>query len=325
MMSSKPHVTIYTDGGADPNPGPGGWAVVLIHDATGSIKEMAGGDPATTSNRMELTAAIRALEALKRPCAVRLYTDSEYLQKGITKWVDQWQRSGWMRSGGKEPVKNADLWQQLIEVMRPHDVTWEWLKGHAGDEHNERADQLARQAIRAQHRMQPVEEGFSGAEVYLTVSAQGERGFWAALIRYEGEEDVVVGEEANASSNRLDIVAAANALTLLPEGIAVRVYTLSDYLRNGATRWLGEWRRRGWLTKSGEPVANQEDWEWLAEELTYRRVRWPIVKADDPPGEFELLALRAQEEFEDRDPLSDDFSDIPPGDDFPDDPGDQGI
>jgi ribonuclease HI len=135
---------IYTDGACSGNPGPGGWGVVLRY---GDVeKDLHGSDPSTTNNRMELMAAIQALEALNRPVKVKLYTDSKYLLDGITKWVAGWQRNGWMTSA-KQPVKNVDLWQRLVKVMAPHQVTWLWVKGHNGDPGNERADELARLGI----------------------------------------------------------------------------------------------------------------------------------------------------------------------------------
>ena len=137
-------VVIYTDGACSGNPGPGGWGVVLQWQ--GKEKELYGGDELTTNNRMELMAAIQALEALNRPSRVRLHTDSTYLLDGITKWIAGWQRNGW-RTSAKKPVKNEDLWRRLIEAMNSHEVSWLWVKGHAGDEGNERADALARRGI----------------------------------------------------------------------------------------------------------------------------------------------------------------------------------
>jgi len=133
-------VKIHTDGGCEGNPGPGGWAAVLEYK--GQKKEVSGGDPATTNNRMELQAAIGALNALSEPCEVELFTDSNYLRDGITKWISSWKRRGWMTST-KEPVKNKDLWRALDDAARRHRITWRWLKGHAGHEGNERCDQLA--------------------------------------------------------------------------------------------------------------------------------------------------------------------------------------
>ena len=137
-------VVIYTDGACSGNPGPGGWGVVMRWQ--GTEKEMYGFDPVTTNNRMELMAAIQALEALQRPTTVSLHTDSKYLLDGITKWIQGWQRNGW-KTAAKKPVKNDDLWRRLTEAMRPHKVNWVWVKGHAGDPGNERADALARRGI----------------------------------------------------------------------------------------------------------------------------------------------------------------------------------
>lgn len=138
-------VEAFTDGACSGNPGPGGWGVVLRYN--GHEKELSGGEAETTNNRMELTAAIEALKALKRPCAVRLVTDSQYLRDGITTWIERWRRNGW-RTSAKKPVKNADLWQALDAAMARHEVTYEWVRGHAGHPENERADALARQALK---------------------------------------------------------------------------------------------------------------------------------------------------------------------------------
>ena len=139
-----PGVVIYTDGACSGNPGPGGWGAILISGE--SRKEICGGEPATTNNRMELMAAIQALEALKKPCKVELHTDSTYVQKGIHEWIHNWKRRGW-RTADNKPVKNDDLWRRLDEARSRHDVKWHWVKGHAGHELNERADELARQGL----------------------------------------------------------------------------------------------------------------------------------------------------------------------------------
>ena len=144
---SEQVVEIYADGACKGNPGPGGWGVLLR--TGGAEKELYGGEAATTNNRMELTAVIRALESLKRPCKVRLYTDSQYVQKGITSWIHDWKRRAW-RTADKKPVKNVDLWQRLEALAKEHDVEWHWVRGHAGHPENERADALANRAIGGQ-------------------------------------------------------------------------------------------------------------------------------------------------------------------------------
>lgn len=142
-------VTIHTDGACQGNPGPGGWAAVLQHGV--HSKELAGGNPATTNNRMELQAAIAALTALKQPCQVTLFTDSQYLRQGITGWIRAWKARGWLTLE-RQPVKNDDLWRALDAVCSQHQVNWKWLKGHAGHPLNERCDALARSEIAKLHR-----------------------------------------------------------------------------------------------------------------------------------------------------------------------------
>ena len=145
-MTQKPAVVIYTDGACSGNPGPGGWGAILM--SGDHRKELRGGEPMTTNNRMELTAAIGALEALRRPSIVDLHTDSQYLRNGIMSWINQWKRNGW-RTAEKKPVKNEDLWRRLDAALGAHRVRWHWVRGHAGHEHNERADELAREGLAA--------------------------------------------------------------------------------------------------------------------------------------------------------------------------------
>ena len=139
-MTDLPGVEIFTDGACKGNPGPGGWGAILR--ANGKEREISGGETPTTNNRMELMAAIEALNALKRPCHVQLWTDSNYVRDGITKWIHGWRRNGW-KTADRKPVKNAKLWQALLDACQPHRIDWHWVKGHAGHPENERADALA--------------------------------------------------------------------------------------------------------------------------------------------------------------------------------------
>ncbi len=143
-MSHRPEVELFTDGACSGNPGPGGWGAILRMG--GREKELSGGEPATTNNRMEMMAAIAGLEALQRPCKVALFTDSTYVKDGVTKWIKGWKRNGW-KTADKKPVKNIDLWQRLDAVHAQHQVVWHWVRGHSGHPENERADALARAAI----------------------------------------------------------------------------------------------------------------------------------------------------------------------------------
>lgn len=140
----RDRVDIYTDGACSGNPGPGGWGALLVHD--GVEKTIYGGEKETTNNRMEMTAAIEALKVLKRPCNIHLHTDSSYLRDGITKWIHGWKKNGW-RTAGKKPVKNQDLWLELETQLERQQVTWHWVRGHAGHTENERADALANQGM----------------------------------------------------------------------------------------------------------------------------------------------------------------------------------
>ncbi|HME84793.1 MAG TPA: ribonuclease HI [Roseiarcus sp.] len=149
-------VLIWTDGACSGNPGPGGWGAVLRYGS--HEKELRGGEPLTTNNRMELTAAIKALESLTRPCPVTLHTDSQYLRSGVTGWLDRWKRNGW-RTADRKPVRNEDLWRRLDAAAARHEVRWLWVRGHAGDELNERADELAREGMSAYLRRGRVPAG----------------------------------------------------------------------------------------------------------------------------------------------------------------------
>ncbi len=291
-------VTIYTDGGADPNPGTGGWAAVLLDPVSGKSKELSGGEPRATNNRMELTAAIKGLESLKRRCRVHLFTDSQYLRKGITQWLPGWIARGWRRKDGE--LQNEDLWRLLAELIKLHEVHWDWIKGHAGNRWNERADELATLEIRKLRGggsapaapAEPVD-----AEVFLRVAGSGKRGGWAALIRREGAEMVLSGSRSGTTPNQLDLLGAIAALESLPPGIAVGLHTGSDYLRNGATRCIEGWRRRGWKTQEGQPVQNRDLWERLEKASTARRVFWPEVKGRDLP-EMEEAGRAAKAEVQ---------------------------
>jgi len=145
-------VEIWTDGGCKPNPGPGGWAALLKFRDT--VKELSGGEADTTNNRMELTAAAAALEALKRPCIIKLHTDSEYLKNGITRWHTGWVRKNWRTAGG-DPVKNMDLWRRILDAAKPHTIEWRWVRGHSGDPMNDRVDVLATEAREKLEKTRP--------------------------------------------------------------------------------------------------------------------------------------------------------------------------
>jgi ribonuclease HI len=289
-------IRVYTDGGCRPNPGPGGWGAVLMLPE-GPL-ELSGSEASSTNNRMELTAAVRALEALPPGSDVELITDSTYLKHGITKWLAQWHRNGWL-TGTKEPVKNRDLWLALDEAAARHRVRWSWARGHAGEAGNERAHTLAAAAIpgsggriarpAAGGAARPGTTAEEPVEVFLGVAWSGKsgQGAWGAVLRHRGLEKEIAGRLALPSSNAAHIASAALALEAIKRPLPVRVVTASDYLRDGATLWLPAWRQRGWQTREGKPVASRDWWERLSRQLARLPIEWDVADKDEPPAEVE--------------------------------------
>jgi ribonuclease HI len=301
----KPEITIYTDGGSDPNPGPGGWAALLLtRRADGSFdeREISGNIPDTTNNRMELTAAAEALRALESPYRVTLYTDSQYLRQGITEWIPKWANNQW-RTSGKTPVKNQDLWQALHAETQRHTITWQWVKGHAGNEYNERVDRLATAARQAITGVLPGDDDFT-PEIEITmrvrVVVSRRRGAWAIRIApTTGDEPprIVAAPEENGipqSDQRLELLATLHALRQIPPGTATRIYCPSDYLYSGMTRWILGWQKNGWITQEGKPVRHRDLWEALIAEAQKHTVQW-AHEPDPPPDYVQQLKRKAIE------------------------------
>ncbi|MEE2778209.1 MAG: ribonuclease HI [Acidobacteriota bacterium] len=291
---------MYTDGGADPNPGYGGWGVVLLHPESGRSRELSGGAPDTTNNRMELTAAIEGLGALKAGCDVDLYTDSTYLKRGVEDWMPGWKTKAWKRRDGSS-VKNADLWRTLDAATRRHTIRWHWVKGHAGDKHNERADVLATEEIRRQRDRAAEAAPCRPArdhEVVLKLTCNKVRGAWIALVRSAGgEEDMLSGNARGVTTNQLELQATLEILEQLPSERSLSVVGGSDYLRQGASQWLAGWKRSGWRTRDGNPVKNAELWRSLDACLRGRKVdfRAPGVEERE---EIKALGKRLKESLE---------------------------
>jgi len=284
-------VLIYTDGGADPNPGIGGWAAILQYGD--HEKVLTGHDPDTTNNRMELQAAIAALGALKRPSQIEFHTDSEYLRQGITQWIEKWAKNNWMHKGGR-PVSNADLWQTLWPLVKRHEIDWHWVKGHAGHELNERVDQLAREA-----RLQITPDAQISDKIprlYVRASCKGNPGpgGWGVIIEHGDEVRQNSGSVPSATNNRMEITAALEGLLLLPPGSPVQIFTTSDYLFQGATQWIHGWRKRNWLKKDGQPVANADLWQALDQLTQNYAVRWINAKGQDAPALTEAARLASE-------------------------------
>lgn len=314
-------VKIYTDGGCDPNPGPGGWGAVLFSGR--HVTELSGYERRTTNNRMELTAAIEALAALRRPCEVDLYTDSQYLRKGMTEWIPAWVRRKWKRANGS-PVENEDLWKALLALAERHTVRWHWVRGHRGHRWNERADALATEARRSRGGRRAVppptveakprdsrdpEVTLPRYEIYCRGCALGDAagagGYAALLVDADGQITERAGGWPLATNNQMELWAAIAGLQALPEQAHVTIYTPSKYVVEGATRWLAGWERRGWRTRAGQPVKNQEFWEELAEVMGDHDVHWehlPAAKAHPRSAEAAAIARTQAERQQEQAP-----------------------
>jgi ribonuclease HI len=292
----QPEARVYTDGGCDPNPGPGGWgAIIQWYDREWVLT---GNDPATTNNRMELQAAAAALallDGLVGRSQVQIHTDSQYLRRGITDWIDGWVRRGW-RTSSSEPVKNQDLWRLLYRLTQAHDVSWHWLKGHAGHPLNERADRLAREAQRAlqhgpgahdTHHHNGTER--ANVEICIKASCRGAQGpgGWGAVLRTGEHTRTLSGREPSTTANAMLIRGATGALQALNRPCQVTLYSDAKYLIQGASQWVKGWQSRGWLTRDGKPVANQAEWQALLEATCPHQVTWLLAQGDAIPANLE--------------------------------------
>jgi ribonuclease HI len=290
--SNLPQVTIYTDGACKPNPGPGGWAAVLLYPDP-PPRELVGSDPETTNNRMELRAALEALLSLAETHHVELYTDSQYLRRGITEWLPSWQERDWQTTVNTD-VKNQELWEALAEQLKRHRVTWHWTKGHAGDQWNERADALARSAIPAPPL--PLDDD-QAIHIFTAASYLGREkvGGWGVLLRYRDRTRTLSGSVRDTTGNRMHIRAAIEGLRALKRPLPIHLYTTSGYLKDGATIWVKSWPDRDWLTKEGRSVRNRDLWEALANLTQEHEINWHVVsKRDAPPEMAQAKQLSSQ-------------------------------
>lgn len=306
-------VEIYTDGGSDPNPGPGGWGAILISGRR--TKEISGAEANTTNNRMELTAAIEALRLLQRPCKVALYTDSTYLRNGMTRWMSRWQARDWVKSDGT-PVENADLWRALLNAQEIHDVDWHWVRGHRGNQWNERADRLATQARLALVRPATVEctqrstatpdkpatRDLPPYHIYARGCALGNPGpaGYGAIITGPQAEQHRSGGWPMATNNIMDLWGIIAGLQSLPERAHVTIHTPSKYVIDGATRWLPIWERSGWRTQSGRPVKNRELWQELSQVMGDHDIEWEHLSAATGDQNSERAMALARSEAEEQ-------------------------
>ena len=287
-----PHLTIYSDGACNPNPGPGGWGAVLLAPDSDPV-ELSGRDPNTTNNRMELTAAIKALDSLTSPHKITLYTDSKYLKRGVTEWISVWERRNWKTIDNTD-VLNQDLWVKLRSLLQKHEITWKWVKGHNDDKWNERADSLAGSAIVRQGL--PLDDNnaihiFTG----VTYSVKTRTGGWGVLLRYRNNRKILTGQKDGTTGNRMHIQAAIEGLTAIKRPLPIHFYTVSSYLRDGATGWVRQWSMADWKTKEGKKVSHRDLWHMLADIQQRYRLNWHITSKKHPPCEMQEIKILARE------------------------------
>ncbi|MEE4314639.1 MAG: ribonuclease HI [Desulfofustis sp.] len=293
-----PELTVYTDGACSPNPGPGGWGAVILADGK-VVRELSGYGGESTNNRMELTAAVAALKSIEGRHRIVLYTDSNYLRHGITDWIVKWQRNGW-QTADRRPVKNCDLWQELLVQIEQHRITWKWVRGHGTDRWNNRADELAvlarKSGVEPERHDSPTirQSAADGVCLYLGVTCRQSVGIggWAVILTWRNRVRVLGGRAEGMTANQLYIHAAIEGLTALKTNLPVHLFTYSGYLRDGAVSWLPGWRQRDWLTREGAPVSNRELWQRLAGLLDQHQVQ--IQLAD---RQQELCAMQEAKEL----------------------------
>ena len=297
-MAHDEHIRVYTDGACRGNPGRGGWGVVIEHGRDRT--EANGANADTTNNRMELTAAIEALERITPGAPVRVTTDSAYVRNGITQWVDAWRHNGWKTSRGTA-VKNRDLWQRLAEACAQRAVTWQWVKGHSGHPGNSRADKLARDGLLGRiigHSGEPQaprsdtpapHDGTTLVRVYIARrwtarrgrgGARHGRGAWAAIIEDGTGSATIDGVDDDTTKQRLELKAAVEALRRIDAGRNVEVHTCSRYLEDGITLWLESWIRQDWYRGAGGRIKNHDLWSALATERDRLSVHWQWHQAE---------------------------------------------
>jgi ribonuclease HI len=289
-----PQIKIYTDGSCSPNPGTGGWAAVIINDK-GQSRTIKGGEEETTNNRMELTAALRALQDLADPHSIELFTDSRYLKDGITEWLANWQRRDWTTITG-EDVKNRDLWQLLAIEIERHQISWNWVKGHGHDQWNILVDELA-SVVRKRPQL-PFHD-HNAVHIFLSITWRQKMlaGAWAGVMQYRNHYRVIGGVRREGTGNSLHIFSAISALRELKRALPVHIYTTSGYLKDGAGCWLSQWRRRDWCTREGLEVSNRREWQELEALLRTFSVHFHLVDKTEPPCHIPEAKEMAKEFF----------------------------
>ena len=300
----NPALVIYTDGACSPNPGPGGWGAVILKNGT-IISELSGFEEHSTNNRMELTAAVEALRSLKKRSGVKLYTDSIYLKNGITDWINKWLRNNW-RTADRKEVKNSDLWRQLLTQIEHHEVDWHWVKEHAADPFNIRADELA---VEARKGSDPESTTNKVAELHpdnihlftgVTCKHAAGVGGWSVILNWRQHVRILGAGVAGKSANQLYLVALINGLKSLKKELPVDVHTHSGYLYDGATTWLNGWKNRNWRTREGGEVSNKQLWQELDRLMSRYKVSFYLENKENPHcflQESKELAREFEQDF----------------------------
>ncbi|MBF0450915.1 MAG: ribonuclease HI [Candidatus Magnetomorum sp.] len=294
-MNEKKKIEIYTDGACNPNPGPGGWGVVILYPNQEIPVEMNGGEANTTNNQMELMASIKGLESFTEPQEnIVLYTDSKYIRKGITQWIDIWKKNGWQTTE-KKSVKNESLWKRLDTIAQKHQVTWKWVKGHAGNQWNERADELARKGIPKVSKILPLDDQ-AAIHIFTGVSflTKEKIGGWASYLRFKTHTRSICGKVDNTSSNRMHILSAVQGLQLIKKKYPVHIYTVSGYLKDAASRWIHNWQKNNWQTKEGKPVKHKDLWITLNPLVEAYQLSWHLVSKKHSPEEMSVVKEMAR-------------------------------
>ena len=301
---SKPALVIYTDGACSPNPGPGGWGAVVIKNGS-ILSELSGFEESSTNNRMELTAAVEALQSLRNRSSITLYTDSIYLKNGITDWINKWQHNDW-RTADRKQVKNSDLWRRLLVQIERHEVEWHWVKGHATDRFNIRADELAVAARKGQglenRDNAPIELQADHIHLFtgVTYKHSTSLGGWSVILNWRTHVRVLGAGCTGSSANHLYLVALINGLKSLKKELPVDVYTHSGYLYDGATQWLKGWKNRNWRTREGGEVSNKQLWQDLDNLLNRYQVTFYLESKENPHcflQEAKELAREFEQDF----------------------------
>ena len=239
---------------------------------------------------MELTAALKALESLEQPSKVELFTDSRYLQQGVSSWLFKWEANGWRTSDGL-PVKNRDLWQQFSIQFNRHDITWSWIKGHSSNKWNDRADELAVLARKSNDKSN-FSPDHDGVHLYagVTWSHKTGSGGYAVILRYNRHLKVLGGVLEHTTANRLYLHGVIKGVETLKRAVPVYVYTRSGYLRDGLETWIHGWRKRNWRTREGEKISNIDQWQELA---AYKdRYNLHVIKVSDAEPICHLLEAK---------------------------------